>query len=275
MAAAKQVVTDYGGAFPDNYQELLKLKGVGNYTAAAIASFAFKEAVAVVDGNVFRVLSRMFGVEEDIGSPKGKKAFEALANELIPTDRPDLHNQAIMEFGALHCTPKKPNCMFCPFSQECEARKTGRQEQLPVKLKKTKVRDRYFHYLVIQVGTAVFLKLRQEKGIWQGLYDFPLIEGDNLAEWEALSEHGLISELGALTGITVEKSSETFRHILSHQRIFAVFFYLKVNENQEKVKEWGNQHGWQLFDATEIAALPKPVLLLKCIEQEGWLPSIG
>jgi len=134
-AAAKYVANELGGNFPDSYQKLKQLKGVGDYTAAAIASFAYQEKVAVVDGNVYRVLARLFGIEIDINSNEGKKTFSKLANELITQYQPDLHNQAMMEFGALHCTPANPNCMFCPFTTECEARLTQRQSVLPIKIK--------------------------------------------------------------------------------------------------------------------------------------------
>ncbi len=269
MAAAKQVVHEFNGVFPATYRQLIRLKGVGSYTAAAIASFAFKEPVAVVDGNVFRVLARIFGVEEDISSPKGKKTFEQLANELISQEHPDLHNQAIMEFGALQCTPQKPDCLFCPFVQECQARKTGRQGELPLKLKKTKVRNRYFHYVIMQAHERVFLKNRQEKDIWQGLYDFYLIERDNLTEWKELKNDGLISELTQHHKIVVEKSVETYQHILSHQRIFACFYRLTVFQNFEDFSARLQKRGLKGFTLTQVSDLPKPVLILKYLTNES------
>ena len=275
MAAAKQVVEDYKGEFPSTYQEIIKLKGVGSYTAAAIASFAFKEKVAVVDGNVFRVLSRLFGVDEDIASTTGKKTFEKLANEVISEKAPDMHNQAIMEFGAMHCTPQKPNCMFCPFVQSCEARKTGRQDQLPVKLKRTKVRPRYFHYFVFRIGEKVYFKQRTEKDIWQGMYDFYLIERDNVADWDSLSADGLISELTSLGELEIKKSDETFKHILSHQHIFAEFFQIKLDGNQEALIQCLEKNSLKGFSLEEIEELPKPVLILKFLEKEEILdPSL-
>ena len=175
-ACAKSIVQTFGGKFPEDYQQLLKLKGVGPYTAAAIASFAFKIPVPVVDGNVFRVLSRIFGLYHDISTNTGKRSFVELGMQLISHDQPDSYNQAIMEFGALHCTPQLPNCQECIFSTDCFAFQKGHQKELPVKSKKVKVTNRYFNYLVIPYNGGLFMRPRKAKDIWQGLYDFHLLE---------------------------------------------------------------------------------------------------
>lgn len=170
---AKQVVEDYGGAFPDSYAGLLKLKGVGPYTAAAIASFAFNERVAVVDGNVYRVLSRLFNDSTPIDSTQGKKNFQVLADSLLPQESSDIHNQAMMELGALVCTPQSPQCTNCPIESRCHAFMRHNPTDLPVKSKKTKVEHRDIHYVVSQKSGHLLLRKRTAKGIWQNLYDFP------------------------------------------------------------------------------------------------------
>ncbi|MDP5122125.1 MAG: A/G-specific adenine glycosylase, partial [Spirosomaceae bacterium] len=175
-ATAKVIIEKYDGTFPDNYNELVKLKGIGPYTGAAIASFAFGEAVPVVDGNVFRVLSRVFGIETDIAASSARKEFTELAETLIPQDSPAAFNQAIMEFGALQCTPHQPNCMFCPLQDTCYAFQHEAQGVLPVKLKKTKVRNRYFNYFAVQQDEHFLMNKRAENDIWSGLYEFYLVE---------------------------------------------------------------------------------------------------
>ena len=225
-AAAKYVVNELEGKFPENYTELKKLKGVGDYTAAAIASFAFGEKVAVVDGNVYRVLARLFGIDIDINSTKGKKNFNELANELIPSQNPDMHNQAMMEFGALQCTPANPDCMFCPFTTECDARLTQRQNVLPVKIKKVKQKKRYFNYFVINDGDKYYLKERKSGDIWQGLFDFPLIVTDKPLEQQEFIQKYLKEHLENPSLISISKE---YKHILTHQIIYSKFFIINLS----------------------------------------------
>src|ERR1041385_985871 len=170
-AAAKMVVKDFAGKFPGNYEDLRKLKGIGDYTAAAIASLSFDERKAVVDGNVYRVLSRIFGIEDAIDSTVGKKIFSELANELISQKFPADHNKAIMEFGALQCVPKNPDCKNCPFVLHCYAQKKKIIHLFPLKSKKTKITDRFFYYLVIRHKGHIYIKQRTGKDIWKGLFD--------------------------------------------------------------------------------------------------------
>ena len=226
-AAAKMVMENFDGKFPNSYNHLIKLKGIGVYTASAIASFSSNEAVAVVDGNVYRVLSRIYGVFTPINSTEGEKEFKKLADSLLNKNNPAEHNQAIMEFGALACTPKKASCEYCPFNKECYAYTNNVVDQLPVKIKKIKVRKRYFNFVLIKnADQTILLQKRNEKDIWQHMYQFPLIESDAvLASAEAKRK---IAELGVET----EKIKLLYRlekpHKLSHQHIFADFYEVEV-----------------------------------------------
>jgi len=253
---AKQVVANYGSVFPDNYQALKKLKGIGDYTAAAIASIAYQENVAVVDGNVFRVLSRVFGIDAPIDSTEGKKKFATLANELIDSRQPDLYNQAVMEFGALHCTPKNPNCDDCILGSGCFASQRQMQDFLPVKLKKTVVRDRYFYYFVVQKGDSYLMKKRTEKDIWQGLFDFFMLEESKPAKIEQL-----IERFNTIYCLQLQADdyviSDTYKHILSHQIIHAKFIFLKGVSNNFL------QEPFAFYTTEKIEDLPKPVLITR------------
>jgi A/G-specific adenine glycosylase len=223
---AQIIANEMGGVFPDNYKDLLKLKGIGEYTAAAIASFSYNECVPVVDGNVFRVLSRYFDLKTDIAQASAKKEFAALAFELMPKDNPAQFNQAIMEFGALQCVPKSPNCSICIFNESCAALQKGIVDQLPVKSKKTKVRNRYFNYIIgIDKNENTILQKRTAKGIWHNLYEFPLIETEKEEDFETIAsqvqdyfpkENQIISLL--------EYNPESIIHKLSHQHLYIKFW---------------------------------------------------
>jgi A/G-specific adenine glycosylase len=190
---AKYVANELKGEFPNNYKDLLKLKGIGEYTAAAIASFSHNEAVPVVDGNVFRVLSRYFDIETDISLATAKKEFSELALELMPKNDPATFNQAIMEFGALQCVPKSPDCKNCIFNSSCAALQKKKVQYLPVKLKKVKISYRFFNYIVFEDDKLnTLIQKRDQKGIWQNLYEFPLIETETELNLDAVSE--LISD---------------------------------------------------------------------------------
>ena len=253
---AKQVVADHNSRFPDNYQALKKLKGIGEYTAAAIASIAFKEAVAVVDGNVFRVLSRVFGVDDPIDSTVGKKKFALLANEVISEKNPDQHNQAVMEFGAMHCTPKNPSCGDCIMKSGCFAAQHMLQSSLPVKSRAVAVRDRHFYYFVIQQGNTLLMKKRTEKDIWQGLFDFFMIE-----ESKPIKIDKLIRRFNSIYSLNVQAKdivlSDTYKHILSHQIINARFIFLK------KVSNTFVNEPFAFYSTKKIEDLPKPVLITR------------
>ncbi|MBX2843500.1 MAG: A/G-specific adenine glycosylase [Flammeovirgaceae bacterium] len=259
-AAAKFISQELGGKFPNTFKEIKKLKGVGDYTAAAIASFAFNEKVAVVDGNVYRVLSRRFGVSEDISSPKGKRVFQELADSLLPEKQSEIYNQGIMEFGALHCKPKSPDCMFCVFSLECEARKAGNQSSLPVKSKNVKVKTRFFNYLIFEYKDQIVMKERLKGDIWQGLYDFPLIDSENFYTGEDLFAQSKIPLNAIKEDVLHYKISDLYKHILTHQKIQAKFFYLRLN-NDKNIDIFCEEYGFKLYSINEIENLPKPILI--------------
>lgn len=265
---AKELVAIHGGKFPNNYNSLLKLKGVGSYTAAAIASFAFNEPVAVVDGNVFRVLARYFGISTDIASNLGKKEFEKIANECISKDNPATFNQAIMEFGALQCTPKNPNCGECPFNNSCFAFKNDLITQLPVKVNKVKVKQRFFTYFYIICNDQVIVNLRGAGDIWQGLYDFPVFENVQKPLLE-LNEVTLIQSLTPFDPEIHFDSKTIFKHILTHQRIFANFASLIIpTKHQNKLQKWAQKSGYNLIQREKLDTLGKPRLILKFLYDE-------
>lgn len=256
---AKQIAGEYGGRFPASCEELQKLRGVGSYTAAAIASFAFKEKVAVLDGNVFRVLARLFGISEDIAVPATRKVFQQLADTLIPEQEPDTFNQAVMEFGAIQCTPVMPDCMFCPLQAACFAFNHGLVQELPVKSKAKAARPRFFHYLVFEWQSNYYMRKRLAGDIWQGLYDFYLYEAAD----KNLTAETLLQELNG-AGITLTTDQiilprKDYKHILSHQKITAKFYLVKLNNRlNEEVMQEGRL---AVFSREEIENLPKPVLI--------------
>jgi A/G-specific adenine glycosylase len=227
-ATAKTIKHTFKGVFPSNYQDIKALKGVGDYTAAAIASFAYNLPYAVVDGNVYRVLSRIFGVRTPIDSTEGKKQFQKLADELLDEKNPALNNQAIMEFGSQFCKPANPDCENCIFKNKCYAFKSSSIAALPVKGKKTKVRDRHFNYLVI-VDKQGDILLNKRKGgdIWQGLYEFKLIETSNDISTEMLLKSKNFKSV-CKSGFDLKHVSKSYKHILSHQHLYAKFYVIKM-----------------------------------------------
>ena len=222
-ATAKVVSNELNGVFPLTYDEIIKLKGIGAYTAAAISSFCYGEKKAVVDGNVYRVLSRYFGINTPIDSTIGKKEFQELAQECLSIDHPGEYNQAIMEFGALQCTPS-PNCGVCPLRVSCTACVNSMVKAFPVKEKKIKVRDRYFNFIVIGDDDSFYIQKRTAKDIWQNLYQFPL----NESEKEVLSPFELKDSI--LSNAVFLRVSEQFKHLLSHQRIYTKFWEFNLTE---------------------------------------------
>ena len=224
-AAAKEIVEKFGGEFPRNYSDVLTLKGIGEYTAAAICSFAWKLPYAVVDGNVYRVLARIFGIDTPIDSNAGKKVFSGLAAELLDRRHPDLYNQAIMDFGAIQCTPKVPVCLYCPL----RALASGQVEKLPVKAGKSVVKPRYFNYLHIHCRGVNLLARREAKDIWQNLYEYPLIETGQETELEVLQQTPAYLELMQEAGeIQILRSFIMPKHVLSHRIIYARFYEIEV-----------------------------------------------
>ncbi len=244
-ATAKLILEQHQGRFPTTFNDLIGLKGIGPYTAAAISSFAFNEVQPVVDGNVYRFLSRLFGIDTPIDSTAGKKEFYELVQTLIDRHHPGTHNQAMMEMGALVCTPVNPRCEECPFVIECSARRENRTTTLPVKSKKQVVRDRFFNYLVLHDGKKVIIRQRGEGDIWQGLFEFPLLEGDQLEEKDFLK-----AALQRSKEAEIEYISEEVVHLLSHQRLHARFFWVIVKDLKpmkgERLIRWEELHEYAI-----------------------------
>ena len=256
---AQFVANELDGIFPDNYKDLLQLKGVGEYTAAAIASFSYNEVIPVVDGNVFRVLSRYFDIETDIAAASAKKEFAALAFELMPKEQPAIFNQAIMEFCALQCVPKIPNCNICIFNESCTALQKKKVDQLPVKSKKLKVRKRYFNYLVVtdELGNTIIQK-RTAKGIWHNLYEFPLIETDKEEDFDCIAEQIQNDFFKGNSILSVTESNEqSIVHKLSHQHLYIKFWEVKI----EGIIANG-------IDAKNLKTFPFPIVIHNFIERE-------
>ncbi len=227
---AQIIAFEFNGIFPDNYYDLLKLKGIGEYTAAAIASFAFNEVVPVVDGNVYRVLSRYFNIDTDIASSGARKEFTSLCKELIPNNNPALFNQAIMEFGALQCVPKNPKCEICIFNSSCAALQMKKVNQLPIKLKKTKVTNRYFNYvLLLDNYNHIILNKRTEKGIWYNLYEFPVIETNEIVGHEIILDEIKNRYSNLKIEAIVVYNEKPIIHKLSHQKLHINFYKVTVS----------------------------------------------
>ena len=234
-ATAKTIVNRYNGFFPRTYEELLRLKGVGDYTASAIASICFDEPRPVVDGNVFRVLARYFGVEKPINSTEGTKYFKKLASEMMPTENICDYNQGIMEFGSLQCAPKNPQCGRCPFNESCIALQKNRVGQLPIKINKAKIRKRHFNYIVVvNKKDMTLLQQRTGKGIWQNLWEFPLLESK-----EEIHISPIPGEIKRLTGIDNITDVQLHNvkeivHKLSHQHLHTRFWIVRTDEELQE-----------------------------------------
>lgn len=242
--AAKQIVAEFNSKLPDNYTELLKIKGIGPYTAAAISSICFNERRAVVDGNVYRVLARIYGIDTPINSSAGIKIFNELASKLIKNcSNPGDYNQAMMEFGALQCVPKNPNCADCIFRNSCLAYATGTVPKLPVKIKAKPLKNRYLNYYIFQDADKIAIQKRTVNDIWAGLYQFPLLETEEAPNVDTSDQ--LITE--------------PVKHILSHQRLH-VFFW---NSEESKVKPHENCI-W--VNVKELYQFPFPIVIKRFID---------
>lgn len=256
--AAKYVAEELDGVFPDNYNGLKGLKGIGDYTASAIASIAYDEPAAVVDGNVYRVLARFFDIDTPINSSAGIKEFKYLAEEILDRDNPGDHNQAVMEFGALQCKPQLPLCGTCPLSGSCLALKKDKIGELPVKLKKAKVKKRYFNYLVfLSEENSTILEQRVGKGIWEGLYQFPLLETKDLLEPEAiLKDPQFLKMAGPGEPDITLFNTVPIVHKLSHQHLYTRFWLIE--------KEILPQKG---IPAKTVKKYPVPVLIANFLNE--------
>lgn len=253
LSTAQQVMDKHHGAFPKAYHQLIQLKGIGEYTAAAISSFSSNETQAVVDGNVFRVLARYFGIETPINSSLGKKQFSSLAQELINNQIPSLYNQAIMEFGALQCKPKAPACHTCPVRLGCFAFANKKVNDLPVKIKKLKIRERWFNYFLCRNHDSILAKKRQAGDVWQQLYDFPLIETQMPAS-ECPDFMNLVREyFGNEVRINIISRK---RHLLTHQIINVQFFAL-----DNYIVNFNLHPNIKTVSLNEFKALPHPKVI--------------
>nr|WP_082671541.1 A/G-specific adenine glycosylase [Myroides marinus] len=262
-ATAKKVAYELNGNFPTNYKDLLTLKGVGEYTAAAIASIAYDEVVPVVDGNVFRVLSRVYGITSDISANSTKKEFQELAATLIPAEAPATFNQAIMDFGATQCTPKSPDCSLCPYINDCVAYATNQVSTLPIKLAKVKVKKRYLDFIIIlDANGNTIIEQRTEKDIWQQLYQFPLIDSfkhnaEDINDYVKEKFDSLyIKEVLALT-------NEAITHQLSHQKLHIKFWGVRVDNIPTDSTAWAelNKFGFPIVIHNFIKSLDLKTLI--------------
>ncbi len=229
LATARIIQTEYNGIFPNTYSEILKLKGIGPYTAAAITSFAFKLPHAVVDGNVSRVISRLFDIETPVNSTNGKKEIDCLAQACMSQSKPDLYNQAIMELGAMVCTPSSPDCKNCPLEAKCLSHSRKTIDKRPVKIKSRKARIRHIDYAVLESDKGILFKKRSKNDIWKGLHDFKDIEGILEPEEKYITK-AIIEEFPDLKMETLPLGPEgEYTHLLSHQRIQARFWRYKIS----------------------------------------------
>jgi A/G-specific adenine glycosylase len=244
-AAAKSVVSDHNGKFPKTYQDIRNLKGVGDYTAAAVASIAYGLPHAAVDGNVNRVVARLFEVEENPLLPPGKRKIQEISNLLLQTEDPGAYNQAMMELGATLCKPRNPSCDICPISQHCGAFANGRQHEFPVKGEKTKVKTRYLHFIIFtDAQNKVLVTRRAQNDIWKGLYQFPLLETDGPVEPQSLNIPGT-------ENMTIKKIQTNIRHLLTHRELIIGFYHFEGEKLPNK--HWENYEVIHLSDLNKLA----------------------
>jgi len=264
---AKHVANELEGEFPKTYSELLKLKGVGDYTAAAISSISFDEAQPVVDGNVFRVLSRYLGIEKPINSTDGKKAFKAAAEEMMDHKDPATYNQAIMEFGALQCVPKNPDCHNCPLRESCFAFKENRVGDLPQKIRKKYNRERFFHYLMISYNGRVLVNKRGDNDIWKGLFEFPLLERPDANT----PDFDKVTVLADDNSFAIKQYSVLKPHKLSHQTIYITVWQIELS--REGNGSFGENINWVKPGQLKELAFPRP--LRKFLDEKQLLLPFG
>lgn len=250
------------GVFPKTYQEVRALKGVGDYTAAAICSIAYNMPYAVVDGNVYRVLSRYFGIDTPIDSTEGKKLFAALADEMLDKSRPAVYNQAIMDFGAIQCTPQSPNCLLCPLAESCSALSKGLVLKLPVKQHKTKTTNRYFNYIYVRMGAFTVIHKRTGEDIWRNLFELPLIETENdLPEEEFLASSRFRSLFAEGDVPAVRPVLRNVKHVLSHRVIYANFYEVVLPDTSRSFS------GYQRIRAEDLEQYPVSRLIHAFLEK--------
>jgi A/G-specific adenine glycosylase len=254
IATAQKITTEYNGRFPDQYDAILELKGVGPYTAAAIASFAFNKPYAVLDGNVFRILARYFGNNMAIDSNLGKKLFTALAEGLLDKKNPGIYNQAIMDFGAVICKPQAPLCSNCPLKKHCVAFATNLVNKLPVKSKKATNKNRWFYYVVTEYNNEFLVRKRIGKDIWEGLYEFILHEGKEILALDKASTLPEIKRLNGKKKIPINWLTAPVSQKLSHQTIYAQFIKIVLPKKVEI-------EGYEWVSHKVLLTLPFPKII--------------
>jgi len=260
---AKTIRDKYNGKFPTTYEDILGLKGIGKYTAAAISSFAYGKEYHAVDGNVIRLISRYFGITEAVDSTQTLKEINNLAEKLIKGSNPGDYNQAIMDFGALMCSPKSPNCLECPLNNDCKAYKLDLVRNIPYKSKKIKKKNRYLHYFyMVDSSGNIILNHRTKKDIWQSLYDFPSIENDNK---DVLSDLEIqtytLSIIGKKT-LRIDPPSKIYKHILTHQTIYGQFYRVSIGRLQKEIPQF------TIVQHSDVVSFALPVLLTNFLSEE-------
>ena len=253
LKTAKTVQEQFNGAFPSAYSVLIKLKGIGEYTAAAISSFAADEQKAVIDGNVYRVLARYFGIADDMNSTAGKKIFRTTADEVLNMEQPALHNQAMMELGAIICKPKNPACGICPVKESCYAFLHNATTYLPVKINKVKVRERYFNYFLVIKDDTILMNKRDETDIWVNMYDLPLVETTELINLHDLATLPIVKSIFE-GGNVITELLPLKKHVLTHQRLFVRL--LKSNSQQVNLNK-----NWSFVRMELLPKLPLPQII--------------
>ena len=253
LATAKVIVTNYKGIFPNDYATLLTLKGVGPYTAAAIASFAFNAPHAVLDGNVYRVIARYEGIDVPTDSTAGKKIFEERAATLLDKKRAGLYNQAIMDFGATVCKPMAPNCNACPLQKTCVAHATAQVNQLPIKEKQLVKKERRFYYFLLQVQDEIWVTERKHKDIWQGLYEFYLLDAGKKMLWNETSVAAFLKEQLGVSSIKLLQRSIDIKQQLTHQVITAQFIRVALTKKPSSM----TAGKWQKISKLKVLPFPK------------------
>ena len=259
LTTAREISQLHKGRFPSTKEGLLKLKGIGNYTAAAIGSFAFGLPLAVVDGNVYRVLSRVLGIDEPIDQPKGKLLFEQLAHELLNKKDPAAFNQAMMDLGATVCKPKQPDCGECPFQKKCVAFENKIQSSLPVKAKKVKTRDRFLYYLLLEYKTYRLVRKRGTGDIWKDLHEFLLVEKDEPAEEKEVKKNLFWSNQQLFSPKQIIQVSDELIHQLTHQKIHSRILNVRIDKKIEI-------EGYEWINLIEFRKLAFPRLLTRYLE---------
>jgi A/G-specific adenine glycosylase len=262
-AAAKQIEECFHGEFPKKYPDILSLKGVGEYTAAAIMSIAYRAPFAVIDGNVLRVISRLFMIDEPVDTARGKKTIAEIAQTILDPQHPDIHNQAIMDFGATLCKPKQPKCAECPLQAHCLAFAKNAVSKYPVKNKSTKTTKRYFHYFHIVYNNHTYIRKREANDIWKNLYEFPLIETPTSSTFPELQNTEAFCRIFKENRSIVFTHKLHIKHMLSHQIIYTDFYEAKIPASEN----FSLSNEFQKIPIDNISDFPVSRLIHKYLEK--------